>query len=219
MSTQFILGDPSAILPFLNGESAYTPTPSPGSSRFQHFHISHNAPYLLPPPPPHPLQKKVCISIVYSFSWDGCNTQEKWKTKVMQIFGGVGGGGRIRCVMGNVEVAYYHWAVPQAAHAIIGDLSMYTTILVPKPVVSWSPLVGYKLSRVALGTRMVHHANIVVFFRWKSWSCMCFDSRNNLRLWSSPNNKAVGFMDETFGFVEETVAFWDISIVLQNFAL
>ena len=38
-----------------------------------------------------------------------------------------GGGGRIRCVMGNVEVAYYHWAVPQAAHAIIGDLSMYTT--------------------------------------------------------------------------------------------
>ena len=26
-------------------------------------------------------------------------------------------------------------------------------------------------------------------------------------------------MDETFGFVEETVAFWDISIVLQNFCL
>ena len=51
---------------------------------------------------------------------------------------------------------------------------------------------------------------------------MYFDSRNNLRLWSSPNNKvnkAVGFMEETFGFVEETVAFWDISIVLQNFAL
>ena len=41
--------------------------------------------------------------------------------------GGWGGGGRIRCVMGNVEVAYYHWAVPRATHAIIGDLSMYTT--------------------------------------------------------------------------------------------
>ena len=27
--------------------------------------------------------------------------------------------------MGNV--AYYYWAVPQAAHAIIGDLSMCTT--------------------------------------------------------------------------------------------
>ena len=52
MSTQFILGDPSAILPFFNGESAYTPIPSPGSSRFQHFHISHNAPYLLPHAPP-----------------------------------------------------------------------------------------------------------------------------------------------------------------------
>ena len=45
-------GDPSAIFPFFNGESAYTRTPSPGSSRFQHFHISHNAPYLLPPRTP-----------------------------------------------------------------------------------------------------------------------------------------------------------------------
>ena len=42
------------------------------------------------------------------------------------VLGG-GGWGRIRCVMGNVEVAYYHWAVPRATHAIIGDLSMYTT--------------------------------------------------------------------------------------------
>ena len=42
------------------------------------------------------------------------------------FLGGRWGGGGIRCVMGNVEVAYYHWAVPQAAHAIIGDLSMYT---------------------------------------------------------------------------------------------
>ena len=74
MSTQFILGDPSAIFPFFNGGSAYTRTPSPASSRFQHFHIPHNAPYLLPPAPP---SKKVCISIVFSFSWDGCNTQEK----------------------------------------------------------------------------------------------------------------------------------------------
>ena len=78
--------------------------------------------------PRTPSKKKVCLSIVFSFSWDGCNTQEKWKTKVMQIlFFLAGGGGRIRCVMGNVEVAYYHWAVPQAAHAVIGDLSMYTT--------------------------------------------------------------------------------------------
>ena len=26
--------------------------------------------------------------IVLSFSWDGCNTQEKWKTKVIQFLGG-----------------------------------------------------------------------------------------------------------------------------------
>ena len=66
MSTQFILGDPSAILPFFNGESAYTPTPSPGSSRRQHFHISHNAPYLLPPPR-HPLQKKSLHKYCFQF--------------------------------------------------------------------------------------------------------------------------------------------------------
>ena len=34
-----------------------------------------------------------CMSIVFKFSWDGCNTQEKWKTKAMQILGGVGEGG------------------------------------------------------------------------------------------------------------------------------
>ena len=33
---------------------------------------------------------KFCISIVFNFSWDGCNTQKKWKTKVMQNFGGQG---------------------------------------------------------------------------------------------------------------------------------
>ena len=33
---------------------------------------------------------KFCISIIFNFSWDGCNIQEKWKTtwKVMQNFGG-----------------------------------------------------------------------------------------------------------------------------------
>ena len=33
-----------------------------------HFHTPHNAPYLPP---------KFCISIVFNFSWDDCNTQEK----------------------------------------------------------------------------------------------------------------------------------------------
>ena len=47
---------------------------------------------LFAPPP----QKKFCIGIVFTFSWHGCNTQEKGQTKVMQIFflwGGGGGGG------------------------------------------------------------------------------------------------------------------------------
>ena len=38
---------------------------------------------------------KFCISIIFNFSWEGCNAQEKWKTKVMQNFGG-----QIRCIMG-----------------------------------------------------------------------------------------------------------------------
>jgi len=57
----------------------------------RHFHISHNTPCLPP---------KFCTSIVFSFSWDDCSTQEKWETKVMQNFGG-----QTRCIMGDVEMA------------------------------------------------------------------------------------------------------------------
>ena len=46
---------------------------------------------LRPPPPPLPKKNKSCVSIVFNFSWDGCNTQEKWKTKLMQNVGGGGG--------------------------------------------------------------------------------------------------------------------------------
>ena len=51
---------------------------------------------------PRPHTPKFCTSIVFNSSWDGCITQEKWKTKVMQ---NLGGGGQIRYIMGNVEVA------------------------------------------------------------------------------------------------------------------
>ena len=47
------------------------------------FHIDHNAP--CPPPPP---KKKKYITIVFDFSWDDCNTEEKLETRVMQTFGG-----------------------------------------------------------------------------------------------------------------------------------
>ena len=60
--------------------------------RMHHLHISHNAPYL---PPLPPQKKKICTS--------SCNTQEKWKTKVMQNLGE-----QIRCIMGDVQVAYCH---------------------------------------------------------------------------------------------------------------
>ena len=59
----------------------------------RHCHISHNEAYLPP--------KKSCISFGFNFSWDGCYTQEKWKTQVTKTLGV-----QIRCIMENVEVAY-----------------------------------------------------------------------------------------------------------------
>ena len=35
----------------------------------------------------------ICTSIVFNFSWDGCNCQEKWKAKVLQFFFFFFGGG------------------------------------------------------------------------------------------------------------------------------
>ena len=55
---------------------------------------------------------KFGISIVFNFSWDGCNTQEKWKTKVMQKFGG-----QIRCIKGDVQVA------SAGKESVLGSLS------------------------------------------------------------------------------------------------
>ena len=49
--------------------------------RIHHFHLRHNEPCLPP---------KICITILFDFSWDDCNTQEKLETMVMQIWGGEG---------------------------------------------------------------------------------------------------------------------------------
>ena len=63
-----------------------------------HFHVGHNAP-CLPPPPPH----KFCLTIVFDFSWDDCNTLKKLETMVMAKLGargGRGGGvGATRCIV------------------------------------------------------------------------------------------------------------------------
>ena len=48
-------------------------------SLIHHFHIDHNA-LCLPP--------KVCITIVFDFSWDDCDTLEKLETMVMRNFRG-----------------------------------------------------------------------------------------------------------------------------------
>ena len=61
-------------------------------SWIRHLHSSHNAGLMCCP--------KFCVSVVFNFSRDGCNTQEKWKTKVRQNLGG-----QMRCFMGHVQVA------------------------------------------------------------------------------------------------------------------
>ena len=68
----------------------------------RYLNISHNAPYIFPP--------KFCISIVFSFSWNDSNAQDKWKTKVMQFFWGGGGGGRKQRKMWSMESLRDAWS-------------------------------------------------------------------------------------------------------------
>ena len=53
----------------------------------RYFHRKYNAPFSSPLPTPQlkkkeRKKKKNFMSIVFDFSWDGCNTQEKLKTMV-----------------------------------------------------------------------------------------------------------------------------------------
>ena len=63
----------------------------------RNFHISHNAPFLPPPPP------KCFITFVFHFFRVLQPFQEKLKTMLMQ---NLGGGGQIRCIVGEVQAAY-----------------------------------------------------------------------------------------------------------------
>ena len=61
-------------------------------------------------PPPRPPQK-ICISTIFSFSWDGCNmprrNEKQGIYKFFFFFLG-GGGAQIRYIMRNAEEAYNH---------------------------------------------------------------------------------------------------------------
>ena len=73
--------------------------PRTRQSAIRYFHISHNA------SPTHTHTPKFCITYVFHFSWLLQPSQEKLKIMLMQFFFFWGGG--IRCIMGNVEVAYW----------------------------------------------------------------------------------------------------------------
>ena len=59
----------------------------------RHLHIYYNAPYLLSP--------KSNVTSVFHFSWVLQPSQEKLKTMLMQNFGG-----QMRCIIGDMHVAY-----------------------------------------------------------------------------------------------------------------
>ena len=47
------------------------------------------------------LPPKILYKHCFSFSWNSCNAQGKWKTTVMQNFGG-----QMTYIMGDVQVAH-----------------------------------------------------------------------------------------------------------------
>ena len=55
----------------------------------RHFLVDHNAPCFPP---------NICTTIVFNFSWDDCNTQERLETVAMQKFGHTG------CIMVNEKI-------------------------------------------------------------------------------------------------------------------
>ena len=63
-----------------------------------HFHVGHNTPCLLPPRP-----LKLCLTIVFDFSWDDCNNQKKLETMIMENLG-PRGGGQTRCIVVYVKM-------------------------------------------------------------------------------------------------------------------
>ena len=70
----------------------------PGVSlTLRHLHISHNAPYLPPPPP------KFCILLGITA------VPREIENNAYAIFLGGGLWGQIRCIMGHVQVAYTAW--------------------------------------------------------------------------------------------------------------
>ena len=66
-----------------------------------HLHISHNAPYLSPPPPPK--EKKNLQNLCFSFLLYITTVLREIENNAYEKLGG--GGGQIRCLMGDVQVA------------------------------------------------------------------------------------------------------------------
>ena len=74
-------------------------------SRIRHLHISHKAPFLPPPLPPAP-PPKFWITFVFHSPGYYNRPKRNWKQCLCKIWAGWrGGGGQIRCIMGDVQAA------------------------------------------------------------------------------------------------------------------
>ena len=124
------------------------------SAVFLNTPLAH-LPFICPP--------KFCISIVFNFSWDGCSTQEKWKTKVVQNFGG-----QIRCIMGDAQVVYL---VKQVGYCHAPSLTLPPTLVLDAITVQTGIVKVYfskKCMRIKIFVQIRTGANTQVCQRCKT---------------------------------------------------
>ena len=82
---------------------------------------------LVSPPPPPP---QFCITMVFAFSWDDCNTWEKLETMVMQS----SSGGAIKVHYGLCNNAKYSTAVHIIQCFSMQNLGLLKFLLLVNPV-------------------------------------------------------------------------------------
>ena len=151
-----------------------------------HLHISHNAPYLRPPPPTPRSLPQFCISIVFNFSWDGCNTQEKWKKEIMKNLGD-----QITCIMGDVQVAYWFpiWISLDWLMVYKIPKFVYWTIINEIPPFKKSP--KFTVNYIDEGNSKLIHLFSLIFKFLCMATCAIFNidriSHTNLRFAHSDN--------------------------------
>ena len=109
----------------------------------RHWHIFQNAPCLSTPHPPPPPKKKLCISIVFSFSYDGCNTKEKWRKEKENV--------TVCCPVSGRYQYPDNWnknSIFEAPFSVLSSDTAYLTILWKKETVGLIESVSKKCTNL-----------------------------------------------------------------------